>query len=191
MKRVKVNHKSPLAYYKVASFIKDYIDKDTIIVCIGTDRIIGDSLGPIVGSMLKHKGFPLPIYGTIEEPIHALNMDKKLDEIKKLHPGKNIIGIDACLCDNKNEVGQIQARDYPVLPGKGFGKSLPGIGEVSIIGIINSNDNRNIFSLNNIRLNFVMEMATVITQSLLEAYSRLDEIDIDFNNKKLEVAITK
>ncbi len=190
MNRVKVNHKSPLAYYKVASFIKDYINKDTIIVCIGTDRCIGDSLGPIVGSMLEYKGFPLPIYGTIKEPIHALNINKRIDEIKKLHPGKNIIGIDACLGDKKS-IGQIQARNYSVHPGVGVGKSLPDVGEVSIIGVIDSNDNKEIFNSKNIRLDFVMKMATVITQSLLEAYSQLDDIDIEFNNKKLEVAIAK
>jgi len=190
MNRIKVNYKSPLAYYKIASFIKDYINKDTIIVCIGTDRCIGDSLGPIVGSMLEYKGFPLPIYGTIEEPIHALNIDKRIDEIKKLHPGKNIIGVDACLGD-KGHIGEIQARDYSVHPGKGVGKSLPDVGETSIIGIIDSNDNREIFNSNNIRLDFVMKIATVITRSLLEAYSRSDEIDIEFNNKKLEVAIAK
>lgn len=188
MNRVKVNYKRPLGYYKIASFIKDYINKDTVIVCIGTDRCIGDSLGPIVGSMLEYKGFPLPIYGTIEEPIHALNIDKRIDEIKKLHPGKNIIGIDACLGDKKS-IGEIQARDYSVHPGKGVGKSLPDVGETSIIAVIDSSDNEEIFNSNNIRLDFVMKIATVITQSLLEAYSQLDEIDI--NNKKLEVAIAK
>jgi len=188
MNRVKVNYKSPLAYYRIASFIKEYLNKDTIIVCIGTDRCIGDSLGPIVGSMLEYKGFPLPIYGTIKEPIHALNIDKRIGEIKKLHPNKNIIGIDACLGDKKS-IGEIQARDYSVHPGKGVGKSLPDIGEASIIGIIDSNDNREIFNSNNIRLSYVMKMATVITQSLLEAYSQLDEIELD--NKKLEVAIAK
>lgn len=190
MNRVKTDYKRPLAYYKIASFIKDYIDKDTIIVCIGTDRCIGDSLGPIVGSMLKHKGFPLPVYGTIEEPIHALNIDKRLDEINKLHPGKNIIGIDACLGDKKS-IGEIQARDYSVHPGKGVGKSLPDIGQASIIGIIDSKDNKEIFNSNQIRLSFVIGMATVITQSLLEAYSQLGEMDIEFNNKKLEVAVSK
>ena len=43
-----------------------------IIVCIGTDAVIGDSLGPLVGSMLKGllKGKTY-IFGTVESPITA------------------------------------------------------------------------------------------------------------------------
>lgn len=176
MNKVKANYKSSLAYYKIAFFLKDFIDDNSIIVCIGTDRCIGDCLGPVVGSMLKIKRFPLPVYGTIEEPIHALNIDKKLDEIEKLNPGKNIIGIDACLGD-KNSIGEIQVRDYAVHPGKGVGKSLPDVGRTSIIGIVDANDNKEIFSSNNIRLNLIIKMSTIITYSLLQAYYLSKEID--------------
>lgn len=37
----------------LSSIIKDVIDENTVIVCIGTDRAIGDALGPLVGTMLK------------------------------------------------------------------------------------------------------------------------------------------
>ena len=82
MNKIKAHYTNPLSYYEIAYFIKDYIDDNTIIVCIGTDRCIGDCLGPIVGTLLRGKCFPLQIYGTIDEPIHALNIDKKLNEIK-------------------------------------------------------------------------------------------------------------
>lgn len=177
MNRIKANFKNPLAYYELAFFLKDYINKDTIIVCIGTDRCIGDCLGPLVGTLLKSKNFPLYVYGTVSDPIHALNIDKKLNEIKLLHPHNNIIGIDACLgdCDN---IGEIQARDYPVHPGKGVGKSLPNVGETSIIGIVDSNDNDEIFNSNNIRLNLVLNMAKVITHALIHSYYLYDNTEI-------------
>ena len=82
MARVKTHYSSPLAYYNLANFIKDYLDENTIIICIGTDRCIGDSLGPLIGTFLKEKQFPLPVYGTISEPIHALNLENKLSQIK-------------------------------------------------------------------------------------------------------------
>lgn len=135
MNKIKAYYKDLLSYYKIANFLKEYINKDSIIVCIGTDRCIGDSLGPIVGSMLKHKNFPLNVYGTVDHPIHALNIKEKLIQIKSLHPKSNILAIDACLGD-KNSIGEIQARDYPVHPGKGVGKSLPDVGEISIVGIV-------------------------------------------------------
>jgi putative sporulation protein YyaC len=177
LNRIKANFKNPLAYYELAFFLKDYINKDTIIVCIGTDRCIGDCLGPLVGTLLKSKNFPLPVYGTVSDPIHALNIDKKLNEIKLLHPHNNIIGIDACLGDS-DSIGEIQARDYPVHPGKGVGKSLPNVGETSIIGIVDSNDNDEIFNSNNIRLSLVLSMSKVITHALIHSYYLYDNIKI-------------
>jgi putative sporulation protein YyaC len=175
LNKIKADFKNPLSYYEIAYFLKDYINEDTVIVCIGTDRCIGDCLGPLVGTLLKSKNFPLPIYGTISDPIHALNIDRKLNEIKILHPHNNMIGIDACLGDS-DSIGEIQARDYPVHPGKGVGKSLPNVGETSIIGIVDSNDNDEIFNSNNIRLNLVLSMAKVITHALIHSYCLHDNI---------------
>jgi len=177
LNRVRADFKNPLSYYEIAYFLKDYINRDTVIVCIGTDRCIGDCLGPLVGTLLKSKNFPLPVYGTVSDPIHALNIDKKLNEIKLLHPHNNIIGIDACLGDSDG-IGEIQARDYPVHPGKGVGKSLPNVGETSIIGIVDSNDNDEIFNSNNIRLNLVLSMAKVITHALIHSYYLYNNMQI-------------
>lgn len=168
MNKVKAHFKDPLSYYKIAYFIKDYLDLNTIVVCIGTDRCIGDCLGPLVGTLLKEKNFPLPVFGTVSEPIHALNIDKKLQEIKLTYPTGTIIGIDACLGDI-DSVGEIQARDYSIHPGKGVGKTLPNVGQSSIIGIVDSTES-NIFTNNTIRLDLVLNMSKVITDSLLYAY---------------------
>ena len=61
-----------------------------VILCIGTDRMIGDSLGPLVGSLLARKRKArLLVYGTLSQPVHALNLDETLNEIKKKHPCSN------------------------------------------------------------------------------------------------------
>lgn len=169
MEKLKVNYSEDLSYYKLSYFIKDYIDATTIIICIGTDRCIGDCLGPAVGSMLVEKNFPLKVYGTINSPIHALNIDKKLKEIKKENPTSKIIGIDACLGDKKS-IGEIQARNYPIHPGKGVGKVLPTVGDYSIIGIVDSSDNNELFTNRNIRLNLILDMSKVICDAFLHSY---------------------
>ena len=168
MNKARTHFNDSLGYYEIAKFIKDYISKDTIIVCIGTDRCIGDCLGPLVGTLLKDKNFPLSVFGTISDPIHALNLDRKLYEIDLLHPNANIIGIDACLGD-EDTVGEIQARDYPIHPGKGVGKTLPIVGTSSIIGIVDSTDS-NVFNSNNIRLSLIFNMAQVICNALFLAH---------------------
>ncbi len=174
MNKIKANYLNPLSYYKIACFLKDYMNQDTVIVCIGTDRCIGDCLGPLVGTLLVKNEFPLPVCGTLKDPIHALNIEKKLKELKKAYPISNIIGIDACIGD-VDSVGEIQARDCPVHPGKGVGKSLPKIGDTSIIGIVDSNSNNDLFTSNTIRLSFISDMSIVILHSLIHAYHMFNE----------------
>ena len=156
--------------YKLSYELKKYIDSNTVIVCIGTDKCIGDCLGPLVGSILIENFFPLPVYGTLSEPIHALNINERLKQIKELHPIANIIGIDACL-GNKEDIGEIRIRDYAIHPGKGVGKELPEVGIASVIGIVDSSENADLFFSRSIRLSFIMDMAKIISRSLINAYN--------------------
>ncbi|MFD3158239.1 spore protease YyaC [Haloimpatiens sp. FM7330] len=169
MNKIKVHYSNTMAYYKIAYFLKDYVNANSLIVCIGTDRCIGDCLGPLVGTYLKNSNFPLPVYGTIDEPIHALNLNNNLKKIKNLHPTANIIGIDACLGETSS-IGEIQARNYPIHPGKGVGKSLPDVGSISIIGIVDTNNCTELFTSRNIRFSLIMQMASVIKNSIIHAY---------------------
>ncbi|OOM11990.1 spore protease YyaC [Clostridium saccharobutylicum] len=165
-----INNDSNLSSYNLALKIKNYISQDTIIVCIGTDKCIGDCLGPLVGSLLTENFFPLPVYGTLSYPIHALNIDERLNEIYSKHPNASIIGVDACL-GNEEDIGKIRIRDYAIHPGKGVGKELPEVGIASVIGIVDSSDNSEFFFSRSIRLSFIMNMAKTITRLLIEAYN--------------------
>ncbi|WP_300385584.1 spore protease YyaC [Clostridium sp.] len=155
---------------RLSKYLKEHLNKNPIIVCIGTDKCIGDCLGPLVGTFLKEKNFNLPVYGTIKHPIHALNLKDKLEEIQITHPRSYVIGIDACLGDLES-IGEIHIRDYPIRPGKGVGKMLPSVGDLSIVGIVDSSKNSDIFTNSNIRLNFIFEMAQVISKSLIETFN--------------------
>lgn len=157
-------------HYNLTLELKNYITKNTVIVCIGTDKCIGDCLGPLVGSILTENFFPLPVYGTLSSPIHALNIDERLNEIYVKHPNASIIGVDACLGD-ENDIGEIRIRDYAIHPGKGVGKELPEVGVASVIGIVDSSDNAEFFFSRSIRLSFIMDMAKIISRLFIEAYN--------------------
>ncbi|SHE67351.1 spore protease YyaC [Clostridium fallax] len=176
MKKLKVNHKSTLASKEIAHFLKDYINKNTVIVCIGTDKCIGDCLGPLVGTFLTNSSFELPVYGTISSPIHALNLNTKISEILKNHKNSSIIGVDACLGDSSS-IGEIHVRNIPIHPGKGVGKALPEVGDTSIIGIVDSSDNAEIFTSRSIRLNLIFDLANVISEGIISSYN------LKFNKK--------
>ena len=170
----KIHYNDYNSYYNIATKLEEYIEEDTIIICIGTDKCIGDCLGPLVGTILLESNFNLPVYGTLESPIHALNIKEKLSYITKLHPNSKIIGVDACLGEN-DSIGEIHIRDYPVHPGKGVGKILPEVGDASIIGVVDSSDASIFFTNRSIRLYLIMEMAKTKSKSIILAYNSIIE----------------
>ena len=104
-----------------------------LFVCIGTPSVLGDCLGPLVGSVLESK-IPASIYGTLENPVHALNCKDIFQNIKKQHQKTLIIAIDAAL-GTVAQSGYILLKKGPLFPGKGVGKKLPPIGHLHITGI--------------------------------------------------------
>ncbi|MCD7841925.1 MAG: spore protease YyaC, partial [Lachnospiraceae bacterium] len=123
-----------------------------VILCIGTDRIVGDSLGPLTGSLLqKSAGDSLAIYGTLEAPVHACNLAETLTQIKKEHPDSAIIAVDASLgCQYK--VGSVLIRSGSIRPGMGVKKELPAVGDISITGIAGAQSSRPYLVLQSVRL---------------------------------------
>lgn len=162
-----VTFNSPTAACLLGEYLKEYIKENLVIVCIGTDKFIGDALGPLVGSILKCNNFPYPVYGTLHNPIHALNLNKSLTSINEKHKSSYIIAIDACLGTN---IGDIYIRDHPIYPGKGVGKSLRDVGDISIVGIVSKNDSKNFLTSNSIRLSFIYDLADIIAKGILNAY---------------------
>lgn len=138
-----------------------------VIACIGTDRSTGDSLGPLVGTLLNEKKLPFNyfVYGTLSEPIHALNLEEKINTIRELHGQAFIIAIDASLGSLKN-VGHIKIGKGPLKPGTGVNKQLPEIGTIHITGTVNISGFMEYLILQNTRLHTVMEMAKVIVNAI-------------------------
>ncbi len=91
-----------------------------IVLCIGTDANIADSLGPLVGTMLVEAGSLLPIYGTLDQPLHARNLKSRLELIQKDHPGFLELAVDASV-GKKEEIGSIEIKNGGVHPGRALG----------------------------------------------------------------------
>ncbi|MFC4619700.1 spore protease YyaC [Camelliibacillus cellulosilyticus] len=144
-----------------------------VIVCIGTDRSTGDSLGPLVGMNLeKHSQKKYYLYGTLDTPVHAVNLSAMLDDIHRKHNNAFIIAVDACL-GRHNNVGLITVADGPVIPGAGVKKDLPPVGDIHITGIVNVSGYMEYFVLQNTRLSLVMNMAQIISDCLHQSITRM------------------
>jgi putative sporulation protein YyaC len=165
---MRINYEDDNAVDNLADYISKVFREKTIIICIGTDKCIGDCLGPLVGTFLVKNDFPYPVIGTLEKPAHAINLDYVLKDVKVKYKDYFIIAIDACL-GYDNCIGDIQVKPGPVHPGKGVGKTLPYVGDISIVGVVDTIDNSDLFSIKNIRLNFIMNMSDIIAKALIKA----------------------
>jgi len=144
-----------------------------IFLCIGTDRATGDSLGPITGHKLisSLNTDSVSIFGTLEKPVHAKNINQTLDFIQAAYEKPFIIAIDACL-GKPESVGYITIGEGPVNPGAGLSKSLPTVGNLSVTGIVNVATGMDFTVLQNTRLHLVMKMAEVIHDGIYLALEK-------------------
>ncbi|MEH7481519.1 spore protease YyaC [Neobacillus drentensis] len=143
--------------------------REVIILCVGSDRSTGDSLGPIVGTMLTEADIPFPVYGTLEKPVHALNIKKILNDIYQKHNQPFILGIDACLGDER-QIGFIFLKKGSLVPGMAVNKSLPSVGEYHMKAVVNYLDSlAPAQSLNNTRLFTVVKLAEVMAKIITQA----------------------
>lgn len=149
------------------------------LLCIGTDRSTGDSLGPLIGRALGRLDLPgVRVYGTLDEPVHASNLAATLEAIRQEGEPGVTVAIDACLGKLEN-VGSIAAGLGSLRPGAGVNKNLPEVGDVYITGTVNVGGFMEYFVLQNTRLSLVMRMAETIVEGLTLAVRGLSFLPAD------------
>lgn len=142
---------------------------EIVFLCIGSDRSTGDAYGPFVGTMLKEKQFPHHVFGTISEPVHAMNLENVLKDIHSRFTDPIIIGIDACLGD-RHQIGSILLKEGPLIPGHAIGNPLPGVGDYHLKAVVNYLDPYYpADSLNTTRLDTVMNLSKITSTILVNS----------------------
>jgi len=169
MEKIKSHYKTKENYQEIVNKLKEIITEETIVINIGANLCIADLVGAMVGTILEENNFPLKVFGTIDNPMNAKNLEERYKEIKELYPNSPILCIDACL-GHKNEIGGIHLRNIPVKPGRGVGKNLVHIGEWSLIGITDDSESDETFFSNRIvRMDLVYGISKTIAEMLFEA----------------------
>ena len=151
------------------------VDQKLIILCIGTDRSTGDSLGPLVGYKLSPfipQYDQVHLLGTLDEPVHAKNLSETIDKINIVHSNALVLAIDASL-GSIDKIGCVNIRKGPLRPGLGVNKKLPMVGDISITGVVNVGGIMEYMVLQNTRLSLVMNMADIISKSINRAIFKL------------------
>ncbi len=177
---LRVNCKDLKAVDKIAGSLINIIDplqeysreKQRLVICIGSDRSTGDSLGPLVGAYLKQLPPPrTTVWGTLADPVHALNLEKHITDLEKSTAKPLVIAVDASL-GKPGSVGLVEVGKGPLIPGAGVNKKLPPVGHIYLNGIVNLGGFMEQMVLQSTRLFHVLEIAMVIAHGLQRALNQ-------------------
>ena len=142
-----------------------------VILCIGSDKVTGDCLGPLVGYILtKRLNIPAFVYGTMDYPVTAKNLLSACKFIRTVHKNSKILAIDAALGDTQN-IGMIFFRRQGVYAGRALQKELPKAGDYSITAVVNSGgigDSSKLFSTS---LNTVIKLSEHIAEGIHSVFA--------------------
>lgn len=137
-----------------------------VFLCIGTDRSTGDSLGPLIGYKLRQMNMTgATVFGTLERPVHAMNLDNYLAVLRTCYQDDLIVAVDASV-GNREHVGYVTLGKGALKPGLGVSKELKSVGDIFITGIVGSCGNYDPLMLQSVRLSVVMQMADCISRSI-------------------------
>jgi putative sporulation protein YyaC len=117
--------------------------------------------------MLSNK---IKVYGTLQSPVHALNLNSVMQAIEESFTSPYIIAVDACL---GTHIGCVALSEGGLVPGAGVNKMLTpsSIGQLSITGIVGSCHGNTLNTLSTVRLNSVVELAEIISEAIVKSLS--------------------
>lgn len=149
--------------------------KKAVYMCIGTEKVCADSLGPLVGQMLNdNMESPVFVYGIYGYNITAQNVERCHKFIRQLHPDCTLVVIDAGVGDS-DQVGSIQLADKKIVPGAATDKSLTAVGDVSLVGIVSNRDMQDFYSDSQDKQRLVQKTAHKIVRMILSAHSQQNQ----------------
>jgi putative sporulation protein YyaC len=151
-----------------------------VFLCVGSDKWVCDSFGPIVAEKLKHEyNIDAYVYGGLDYNVNANNLIEVVNYIETVHGDLPIILIDATLGD---DVGSVQVKDGVFA---GMGKVLPmrKIGALSILGVVGRAGRD--FNLNSTRLQVVLELCQFVSLGCFLALSKFQEAKNDKSQQVL------
>lgn len=167
---------SPLQIKPLTESLSRLLRRRPIILCIGSDRVTGDCVGPIVGHLLKTR-FDVPafVYGGLDSPVNAVNVAETIRFIAARH-SEPVLVIDSSV-GSRDEVGCIRLFKGALRPGSALGKDLGSVGDVGITATVAPKN----ADLAGVRLNLVYSLSEIIASAVAASLSRFH-----YNNSLLK-----
>lgn len=148
-----------------------------LFICIGNSNIVGDSLGPLIGSFIKkNKAFiqandNIDIIGTMDNPIGYDTITSNIVNNDNIFR----IIIDSAL-GSENNIGKIIIDNSSLCAGRGVNRGKYLYGDITIRGIVGRNHNNkisNFMELRNIPVCKIDNMANKIISTIIPFLARV------------------
>ncbi len=75
-------------------------EREVVFLCLGNPKIWYDCFGPMFGNLLRYLNLDKFIYGNVDAPITAKNIEHYVELIYKFHINPYIVVVDATLSKN-------------------------------------------------------------------------------------------
>lgn len=152
-----------------------------VVLCIGSASVKGDSLGPVVGDILREKyNVRAFVYGGLKSPVNGVNYCDYVKFIAKRHPASFIIAVDASVGAQK-DMCKIKYAAGGVAAGGALNKKLERVGDLGILGVVAVKDEDNLSALLSVpeeRVDIMAKRIALRITEILEKLSALTSYDI-------------
>jgi putative sporulation protein YyaC len=141
-----------------------------IILCVGCDNVVGDSLAPIVGHILKSKyNLKTYVYGDFNCNVTAQNISTVVAKIREWHSGAPIIVVDATL-GRVEDIGSVQYYEGGCYPAGVYKPSATKVGDYCLLGVVGIKGTDKYAFLHGVRLGIVNKLAHTLADSVAHAF---------------------
>lgn len=150
-------------------------NENIVFLCIGTNMLVGDAFGPVVGSILKKcfsKNNEVNIIGDLENVITYSNIKEKF----KSEDYKNhlIVVIDSAL-STKSNIGKVFIQNRGLKYAESLKKNNKLIGDISIKAVVGENSNDSFINFNNLQnvsLERIHDMCNIVSNGIIEVVNK-------------------
>lgn len=149
-----------------------------VILCIGTNNIVGDSLGPTVGDLLiMHYNIDAYVYGYTARPVNGINYADYINHINLHHKNNLVIAVDACVGKSK-DIGKIKCSIKGIAAGGALKKGYKRIGDIGILGIVaEAQNNDNLIILKNVDKTLINSLSKSIAKIINSLVSDVNNMN--------------
>ena len=160
--------------------LENSIKTTIIFLCIGTNKIIGDAFGPVVGSVLKKNLLTennVQVLGDLNQCITYDNINKTMDLLSKNCKANFIIVLDSALAC-KNDIGKVFIQNRGLKYAESLRKNNSIIGNISIKAVVGENtfnSFENFNNLKNVSLNQIYEMCNLVSNGIIDVMNKKEK----------------